>query len=312
MKIDKKIKSYGIHRNEEPLAICSKCKCELYYLDLILPFKRKCHDNKKSSKMIHFSNLYNKLDFKEDFSKINDRLNKYINKAKKMMIKIIALFFPIYITLLNFSNKTHIEQEPFFIEECLPDFKNMIKKLENNNIRKDVIKKIKNLMLDINTFIIILKKYPSLVIYDCPLLTRIDFNLLNVLYYSNIKTRNKLIETIDEYINKKKIIEKSFDDGYKYSIYSKPIKSILPIIEKQLILVLLHNRKIEYHFEFRLYNLYDIGDNNYLLSKELFISIPVIPGEDYVYYSHIKLYKIPSRSILMDYCTNKNTHLSFL
>ena len=106
------------------------------------------------------------------------------------MIKIITLFFPIYITLLNFSNKTHIEQEPFFIEECLPDFKNMIKKLENNNIRKDVIKKIKNLMLDINTFIIILKKYPSLVIYDCPLLTRIDFNLLNVLYYSNIKTRN--------------------------------------------------------------------------------------------------------------------------
>ena len=290
MKIDEKIRRYGIYRNEEPLAICSKCKYELYYLDLILPFKCKCHDNKKSSKMIHFSNLYNKLDFKEDFSIINDRLNKYINKAKKMMIKIITLFFPIYITLLNFSNKTHIEQEPFFIEECLPDFKNMIKKLENNNIRKDVIKKIKNLMLDINTFIIILKKYPSLVIYDCPLLTRIDFNLLNVLYYSNIKTRNKLIETIDEYINKKKIIEKSFDDGYKYSIYSKPIKSILPIIEKELILVLLirkiEYRKIEYHFEFRLYNLNDIGDNNYLLSQELFIPIPV---ENYLYYSHIKL-----------------------
>ena len=245
--------------------------------------------------MTHFSNLYNKLDFKEDFSIINNRLNKYINKAKKIIIKIITLFFPTYITLFNFSNKTYIEQEPFFIEEYLPDFKNIIKKLENNEIKNDDMKKVKNLMLDINTFIIILKKYPSLVIYDCPLLTRIDFNLLNVLYYSNIKTRNKLIETIDEYINKKKIIEKSFDDGYKYSIYSKPIRSILPIIEKELILVLLHNRKIEYHFEFRLYNLNDIGDNNYLLSKEIFISVPV---EDYVYYSHIKLYKINSRLII--------------
>ena len=52
------------------------------------------------------------------------------------------------------------------------------------------------------------------------------FILLNVLYFSNINTRNKLIETIDEYINKKKIIEKSFDDGYKPRIYSKPIKTI--------------------------------------------------------------------------------------
>ena len=162
-------------------------------------------------------------------------------------------------------------------------------------------------MLDINTFIIILKKYPSLVIYDCPLYTKNDFNLLNVLYYSNIKTRNNLIETIDEYINKKKIIEKSFDDGYKYSIYSNPIKSILPIIEKELILVLLHNRTKEYHFEFRLYNLYDIGDNNYLLSQEIFIDIPDV---DYVYYSQIKLYKINSRLILIDYCTNENTHLN--
>ena len=209
--------------------------------------------------------------------------------------------------MFNFSNKTYIEQEPFFIEEYLPDFKNMIKKLENNEIRNDDMKKVKNLMLDINTFIIILKKYPSLVIYDCPLYTKNDFNLLNVLYYSNIKTRNNLIETIDEYINKKKIIEKSFDDGYKYSIYSNPIKSILPIIEKELILVLLHNRKIEYHFEFRLYNLNDIGDNNYLLSQEIFIDIPDV---DYVYYSQIKLYKINSRLILIDYCTNKNTHLN--
>ena len=39
MKIDEKIRRYGIYRNEEPLAICSKCKYELYYLDLILPFK---------------------------------------------------------------------------------------------------------------------------------------------------------------------------------------------------------------------------------------------------------------------------------
>ena len=93
MKIDEKIRRYGIYRNEEPLAICSKCKYELYYLDLILPFKCKCHDNKKSSKMIHFSNLYNKLDFKEDFSIINNRLNKYINRAKKIIIKIITLFF---------------------------------------------------------------------------------------------------------------------------------------------------------------------------------------------------------------------------
>ena len=138
-------------------------------------------------------------------------------------------------------------------------------------------------MLDINTFIIILKKYPSLVIYDCPLLTRIDFNLLNVLYYSNIKTRNKLIETIDDYINKKKIIE------------------------KQLILVLLHNRKIEYHFEFRLYNLNDIGDNNYLLSQELFITIPDV---DYIYIPQIKLYKINSQLILFDYCANKRHHLN--
>ena len=57
----------------------------------------------------------------------------------------------------------------------------------------------------------------------------------------------------------------------------------------------------------RLYNLNDIGDNNYLLSQELFIDIPDV---DYVYYSQIKLLKINSRLILLDYFTDKGTHLN--
>ena len=51
-----------------------------------------------------------------------------------------------------------IEEEPYFIEECLDEFTKRVQQLENNNISKDILEIIKALILDINIFIIILKK----------------------------------------------------------------------------------------------------------------------------------------------------------
>ena len=264
----------------------------MFFLDLIIPFDCKCHQNKKNkaSKIVHISKIYKKLQFLKNSPETENNLNYYIKQAKTIMKLIITLFFPLS-NLLNFSNKYNIEEEPFFIEESLNDFKNKIQKLENNELTNDILKLIKALIFDINVFIIILKKYPSLPISE--------IDLFDVLSNININSRSKLIRIVKQYISDRKIVENSFDDGFKLRRNSKPINNILPIIEKKMILVLLHNSLDEYNLEFRLYNINEINNNNLLLSQNIFIFIPNNARRKSL--SHITLQKINSQIILIKY-----------
>ena len=241
--------------------------------------------------MFHIHELYNKLEFKEENSlKENSKIKYYILISKQILEKIKTLFFPYQKDFFSFSNKIKIEEEPYFIDGCLDELTKRIQKLENNNISKDIIEIIKALILDINIFIIILKKNPSFKVNE--------INLINVLYKNEINTRNKFIQTLKEYLHNIKNIENSFNDGFKYEFYSKPVQCILPIQEKNIILFLLHNSRNYNDFEFRLYDINNIVDNNYLCLRNFNVSFM---GNKKICEYRIKLYNIDSKIILIDY-----------
>ena len=125
--------------------------------------------------MFHIHELYNKLEFKEENSLgENSKIKYYILISKQILEKIKTLFFPYQKDFFSFSNKIKIEEEPYFIDGCLDELTKRIQKLENNDISKDIIEIIKALILDINIFIIILKKNPSFKVNE--------INLINVFY----------------------------------------------------------------------------------------------------------------------------------
>ena len=125
-----------------------------------------------------------------------------------------------------------------------------------------------------------------------------EINLINVLYKNEINTRNKFIQTLKEYLHNIKNIENSFNDGFKYEFYSKPVQCILPIQEKNIILFLLHNSRNYNDFEFRLYDINNIVDNNYLCLRNFNVSFM---GNKKICEYRIKLYNIDSKIILIDY-----------
>ena len=283
--------------------MCPKCKDKLYHLDLILSFNCKCNKKPKnnSSKFFHINKLYNKLEFKEENSpKENAETKYYILISKKILLNIQTLFFPYQKDLFNFSNKNEIEEEPYFIEECLDEFTKKVQKLENNNISKDCIEIIKALILDINIFIIILKKNPSFKINE--------INIINVLYKNKIDKKNQFIQTLKEYLHNIKEIENSFNDGFNYEFYSKSVQCILPIQDKKIILFLLHDSRNKNDFEFRLYDINNIKDNNYLCLQNFSIQFP---DDKNILKYIIKLYNIDSKIILIDYFYNFEEHFIY-
>ena len=172
-----------------------------------------------------------------------------------------------------------------------------INQIKNDFIPNNIIQIVKALILDINIFIIILKKNSSFVVND--------INLLNVLSFRNeIKTKDEFIGLYNRYFQKIKLINNSFDGGFKHKFYTRKIRYVLPIKEKNIILILL-NRD-----ELRIYKYNDIKDNNYYLSKDL----------DIIYHVVIELYNIDNKIILIEererkpyvYDTHGYNHLSFI
>ena len=147
-----------------------------------------------------------------------------------------------------------------------------IKQLKNNFIQNDAIEIVKALILDINIFIIIFKKNSSFVVNE--------INLLNMLSFQDeIKSKGDFLELYNKYIQNIKVINNSFNDGFKHQLQSRTIKFILPIIEKNIILILLEN------FEFKVYKINDINeinDNNYYLSKIFKIDVDKLYLLNYV------------------------------
>ena len=118
------------------------------------------------------------------------------------------------------------------------------------------------------------------------------------MYKNKINTRNQFIQTLKEYLFNIKNIENSFDDTFKYEFSSKTVNYFLPIQDKNIILFLMHNSRNNNDFEFRLYDINDIEDNNFLCLRNFNLLIPY-----YKHYCHyaIKLYNIDSKIILIDY-----------
>lgn len=275
-----------------PLALCRKCKKELYHLDLIIPFNCECKKSKnhKSSKMYHISELYNNLEFYLNSSNNENKNKKYILMSKQILEKIETLFFPSQLNLFNFSCKCEIEEEPYFMEECLEEFTKRVQGLKNDDLPNNTLEFIKALILDINIFVIILKKNLAFKINE--------INLLNVLYQSKINIKYEFIRIVKEYLRNKKIIENSFDDGLKYELNSRLVKFCLILPEKNLILLLLQNSRKKNDFELRIYDINNIKGDNYFCARNLII---VDSEKKYANKNKIKLYRINPEIILIDY-----------
>ena len=275
-----------------PLALCLKCKKELYHLDLIISFNCECKKSKnhKSSKMLHISDLYNNLEFNLNSSNSENKNKKYILMSKHILEKIETLFFPSQLNLFNFSCKSEIEEEPYFMEEYLEEFTKIVKGLKNDDLPNNTLEFIKALILDINIFVIILKKNLAFKINE--------INLLNVLYQSKINIKYEFIRIVKEYLRNKKIIENSFDDGLKYDLNSRLVKFCLTLPEKNLILLLLKNSRKKNDFELRIYDINNIKGDNYFCARNLII---VDSEKKYANKNKIKLYRINPEIILIDY-----------
>ena len=257
-----------------------------------MPFDCECKKemNHKSPKMHHISELYNTLEFKVNSFNEENKNKKYILMSKQILEKIETLFFPSQLSLFNFSCKNYIEEEPYFMEECLEEFTKRVQGLKNDDLPNNTLEFIKALILDINIFVIILKKNLAFKINE--------INLLNVLYQSKISIKYEFIQIVKEYLHNKKIIENSFDDGLKYKLNSKLVKFCLSLPEKNLILLLLQNSRKKNDFELRIYDINNIKGDNYLCAKNLII---VDPEKKYNDDYQIKLYRINPEIILIDY-----------
>ena len=240
--------------------------------------------------MYHISELYNNLEFKLNSSNSENKNKKYILMSKQILEKIETLFFPSQLNLFNFSCKCEIEEEPYFMEECLEEFTKRVQGLKNDDLPNNTLEFIKALILDINIFVIILKKNLAFKINE--------INLLNVLYQSKINIKYEFIRIVKEYLRNKKIIENSFDDGLKYELNSRLVKFCLILPEKNLILLLLQNSRKKNDFELRIYDINNIKGDNYFCARNLII---VDSEKKYANKNKIKLYRINPEIILIDY-----------
>jgi hypothetical protein len=246
--------------------------------------------NHKTPKMYHISELINTLEFKVNSFNEENKNKKYILMSKQILEKIETLFFPSQLSLFNFSCKKYIEEEPYFMEECLEEFTKRVQGLKNDDLPNNTLEFIKALILDINIFVIILKKNLAFKINE--------INLLNVLYQSKINIKYEFIRIVKEYLRNKKIIENSFDDGLKYELNSRLVKFCLILPEKNLILLLLQNSRKKNDFELRIYDINNIKGDNYFCARNLII---VDSEKKYANKNKIKLYRINPEIILIDY-----------
>ena len=281
-----------------PIAICPQCKYRLNYLDLVLPFNCNCSKKteKKSSKFIHLYNLYEKLDFNNNNysskKENNNKIDFYQKKSKAIIRKICNMFFHSENLISIFSKKSKIDEEPFLDEKKLEVSIQKIENLENNEY---ILKTVKALILDINIFMIILKKNPSFVVNE--------INLLKVLSSDDINSSKKFIEEFKDYIEKIKFVKSSFNNGCLYEMNSsRKIVYILPIISKNILLIILEN------YEFRIYNnnINDLIDNN---NDNCICSINLYREFENISHKISCLYNLDNKIILINF---NYFHLFFL
>ena len=207
-------------------------------------------------------------------------------------MKICKMFFHSENLISIYSKKSKIDKEPFLDEKKLEVSIQKIEYLENNEY---ILKTVKALILDINIFMIILKKNPSFVVNE--------INLLKVLSSDDINSSKKFIEEFKEYIEKIKFVKSSFNDGYLYEMnYSRKIIYILPIISKNIILIILEN------YEFRIYNnnINDLIDNN---NDNCICSINLYKQFENICHKISCLYNLDNKIILIK---SNDFHLFFL
>ena len=106
---------------------------------------------------------------------------------------------------------------------------------------------------------------------------------------NEIKSKEEFLGLYNKYIQNIKLINNSIDGGFKHQLHSRTIIFILPIKEKNIILILFEK------FELRIYKLDNINDSNYYLSKIL----NIFDGNDKIGIESIELYNIDNKIILI-------------
>ena len=233
----------GIIREKRKYKRINKKNRKIYFHDLYNPLKQ-----------YHISDLYNKLELKEqiinnkensnDIINNENNYNKIIKQAKILINYIFRTFFNSDLDLIphNFSKKHIFYEPPFFIDEYLPGLQTRIQNLKHPYLSNDILNIIKIFILDVNASILIIKKYPN--------------------YKINLKLNIKLFKYFKKLAKFKKEINNSFNDGYQNQIISNHIYQIHYIKEKNLLLFILNK-------EIRIYYKYDFLGKNCLCSTSV-------------------------------------------
>ena len=235
---------------------------KIYFHDLYNPLKK-----------FHISDLYNKLQFKNN--NLNDDIideepnYTILKQAKKLINIIIQTFFSSESNLIlhNTNKKIFIYDGPFFLENYLSQLETKIKNLKHPYLNDKVLDTIKTFILDINASILIIKKNSNYKI--------------NLKISENI--RRNLLEYFKEITKFREAINNSFNDGYGNQSISNNIYQVHYIKEKFLLLLVLNK-------EIRICHKYDFQGNNCLCSTKADIHDSKILKINYelflVFYSH--------------------------
>ena len=274
---------------------CSKCNCEIKEFNLISSNWCDCNINEENNnnpfippKNRHISEIYNFLEFEEQkrtstlkrHEKFQKKISNFIEKTNIFLKNLFDTFFESKGVFNFIAKKVLIDNNNKNEQKIIKKIIDKINNLYTSKIFPETLNKLRIFILDINFFILILKKNPY-----------ISKKIIIQNKYINYDENNKddLIECY--YSQFQAILECSFcEKNFCYShnsfliLWDKKLKQTFPIIERNIIL-LIYNDYIEIY--------------NYILKKIVHISKVRIDGK--------KILKInPEYLIFFDYYNKLN------
>ena len=175
--------------------------------------------------------------------KIKINISHFISKTKKFVKAIIHCYFKSKFNLFNLSDKKYLDCDNegilFFYDEGNEKLFNTINNLNTSKLSPKDLNDLKNFLLDVHCFILILKKNPYIS-------SQISFQ--NICFYEqNIKDDERMDYNYKFQQNLKSFFYKT-ENNCNY-FFCKKLVQVFPIIEKNLFLLIYIDHIEMYNFE---------------------------------------------------------------
>ena len=239
---------------------CSKCKCEINKFNISLTHWCDCDGTENignkiiARKNIHINEIYKQLNFEKQklkvhlnhHEKIKKNISHFISKTKKLVKGIIHCYFKSKLNLFNLfnlSDKNYLDCDNegilFFYDEGNEKLFNTINNLNTSKLSPKDLNDLKNFLLDVHCFILILKNNPYIS-------SQISFQ--NISFYDqNIKDDVRMDYNYQFQQNLKSFFYKT-ENNCNY-FFCKKLVQVFPIIEKNLFLLIYIDHIEMYNFE---------------------------------------------------------------